>query len=55
MCRQSVTVCLVKSSTRQHRAIGSLALRPFVAVMSFAAIGQWAKEAPQDALAPVPG
>lgn len=78
MCRQSATVCLIKSPTRQHRAIGPLALRlqtladprcrrgkrhPFVAVMlvacsavvtgakSFAAIGQWAKEAPQDILA----
>jgi hypothetical protein len=78
MCRQSASVCLIKSPTRQHRAIGPLALRlraladprcrrgkrhPFVAVMlvacsavaagatSFAAIGQWAAQAPQDALA----
>ncbi|MER6105968.1 transposase family protein [Streptomyces sp. NPDC001832] len=78
MCHQSATVCLTKSPTRQHRAIGPLALRletladprcrrgkrhPFVAVLlvacsavvagakSFAAIGQWAKEAPQGALA----
>jgi predicted transposase YbfD/YdcC len=77
MCRQSATVCLIKSPTRQHRVTGPLGLRlqtladprcrrgrrhPFVAVMSvacsalvagaksFAAIGQWAKEAPQDAL-----
>ena len=27
MCRQSATVCLVKSPTRQHRAIGPLAER----------------------------
>lgn len=78
MCRQSATVCLIKSPTRQHRLTGGLTLRlqtlahprcrrgkrhPFVAVMlvacsavvagakSFAAIGQWAKEAPQDTLA----
>ncbi|GAB2802669.1 ISAs1 family transposase [Streptomyces chlorus] len=78
MCRQSATVCLIKSPTRQHRAIGPLADRlrtladprcrrgkrhPFVAVMlvacsavvagakSFAAIGQWATEAPQSTLA----
>jgi predicted transposase YbfD/YdcC len=78
MCRQSATVCLVKSPTPQHRSMGPLASRlatladprcrrgkrhPFVAVLliacaavaagarSFAAIGQWAKEAPQDALA----
>ncbi len=50
MCRQSATVCLVKSLTRQHRAIGLLAGRlqaladprcrrgkrhPFVAVRGF--------------------
>jgi predicted transposase YbfD/YdcC len=78
MCRQSATVCLIKSPTRQHGAIGPLAVRlrtladprcrrgkrhSFVAVMlvacsavvagakSFAAVGQWAKEAPQDTLA----
>jgi predicted transposase YbfD/YdcC len=78
MCRQSSTVCLIKSPTRQHRLIGPLALRlgtladprhrrgkrhPFVSVLlvacsavltgarSFAAIGQWARSAPQDALA----
>ncbi|GAA1305532.1 ISAs1 family transposase [Streptomyces sanglieri] len=78
MCRQSATVCLIKSPTRQHRAIGQLSLRlrtladprhrrgkrhPFVSVLlvacsavltgarSFAAIGQWARNAPQDALA----
>ncbi|MEU5347182.1 transposase family protein [Streptomyces sp. NPDC020766] len=79
MCRQSATVCLTKSPTRQHRSIGPLALRlqtladprsqrgkrhPFVVVLllvacsavtagaqSFAAIGQWAKNAPQDVLA----
>lgn len=78
MCRQSATVCLVKSPTRQHRAIGPLAERlraladprcrrgkrhPFVAVLliacsavltgatSFAAISEWAAEAPQDVLA----
>ncbi|MFF4761082.1 transposase family protein [Streptomyces sp. NPDC001292] len=77
MCRQSAIVCLIKSPTRRHRAIGPLADRlqaladprcrrgkrhPFVAVMlvacsavvagtsTFAAIGQWAKEAPQDTL-----
>lgn len=77
MCRQSATVCLTKSPSRQHRSIGPLALRlqtladprsrrgkrhPFVAVLlvacsavtagaqSFAAIGQWAKNAPQDVL-----
>ncbi|WP_329295922.1 transposase family protein [Streptomyces sp. NBC_01455] len=77
MCRQSATVCLTKSPTRQHRSIGPLDLRlqtladprarrgkrhPFVAVLlvacsavtagaqSFAAIGQWAKNAPQDVL-----
>jgi len=51
MCRQSATVCLVKSPTRQHRAIGPLATRlqaladprcrrgkrhPFVAVLLIA-------------------
>jgi predicted transposase YbfD/YdcC len=78
MCRQSATVCLVKSPTRQHRAIGPLPERlatladprcrrgkrhPFVAVLliacsavvtgatSFAAIGEWAADAPQDVLA----
>ena len=78
MCRQSATVCLIKSPTRQHRLIGPLTLRPrtladprhrrgkrhsFVSVLlvacsavltgarSFAAIGQWAASAPQDALA----
>ncbi|MCN9243979.1 ISAs1 family transposase [Streptomyces sp. RY43-2] len=82
MCRQSATVCLVKSPTRQHRVIGPLADRlrtladpqcrrgrrhPFVAVMlvacsavltgakSFAAIGQWAGQAPQDTLARLGG
>lgn len=82
MCRQSATVCVIKSPTRQHRAIGSLAGRlgtladprcrrgkrhPFVAVVlvacsavvagakSFAAIGQWAKQAPQDTLARLGG
>jgi predicted transposase YbfD/YdcC len=78
MCRQSATVCLVKSPTRHHRVIGPLAERlqalvdprcrrgkrhPFVAVMliacsavvtgatSFAAISEWAADAPQDVLA----
>jgi hypothetical protein len=78
MCRQSATVCLVKSPTGRHRVVGPLAGRlrtladprcrrgrrhPFVAVMlvacsavvagatSFAAIGQWASQAPQDTLA----
>ncbi|MDX3696400.1 ISAs1 family transposase [Streptomyces europaeiscabiei] len=77
MCRQSATVCLIKSPSRQHRAIADLAERlvalpgprdrrgrrhPFVCVLlvacsavvtgakSFAAIGQWACNAPQDAL-----
>ncbi|WP_324603877.1 MULTISPECIES: ISAs1 family transposase [unclassified Streptomyces] len=77
MCRQSATVCLTKSPSRQRRSTGPLALRlqtladprsrrgkrhPFVAVLlvacsavtagaqSFAAIGQWAKNAPQDVL-----
>lgn len=51
MCRQSSTVCLVKSPTRQHRAVGPLAERlqalaaprcrrgkrhPFVAVLLIA-------------------
>ncbi|SHN34877.1 DDE_Tnp_1-associated [Actinacidiphila paucisporea] len=75
MCRQSATVCLIKSPKRQHRVTGPLATRlrtladprhrrgkrhPFVSVMlvacsavvagarSFAAIGQWARNAPQD-------
>ncbi|MFJ9908299.1 hypothetical protein ACIRVK_36475 [Streptomyces sp. NPDC101152] len=39
MCRQSASVCLIKSPSRQHRA------------RSFAAIGQWARNAPQDTLA----
>ncbi|MFD5110477.1 ISAs1 family transposase [Streptomyces cinereoruber] len=78
MCRQSATVCLIKSPSRQQRSLGSLAERlavlpdprsrrgvrhPFVAVLlvaacavtagagSWAAIGQWAKAAPQDTLA----
>ncbi|MGV9248883.1 ISAs1 family transposase [Streptomyces sp. NPDC003710] len=78
MCRQSATVCLVKSPSRQHRVIGDLPSRlatlpgprdrrgrrhPFVSVLltacsavmcgarSFAAIGQWARNAPQDTLA----
>ncbi|MGW2740988.1 ISAs1 family transposase [Streptomyces sp. NPDC001450] len=78
MCRQSATVCLVKSPSRQHRVIGDLPSRlatlpdprdrrgrrhPFVSVFltacsavmcgarSFAAIGQWARNAPQDTLA----
>jgi predicted transposase YbfD/YdcC len=77
MCRQSATVCLIKSPSRQHRAIAGLAERlatlpdprdrrgrrhPFVCVLlvacsavvtgakSFGAIGQWARNAPQDAL-----
>ncbi|MGZ0199416.1 ISAs1 family transposase [Streptomyces sp. RM1] len=75
--RQSATVCLIKSPSRQHRAIAGLAERlstlpgprdrrgrrhPFVYVLlvacsavvtgakSFATIGQWARNAPQDAL-----
>ena len=78
MCRQSASICPIKSPTRQHRLIGQLALRlrtladprhrrgkrhSFVSVLlvacsavltgarSFAAIGQWALSAPQDALA----
>lgn len=78
MCRQSATVCLTKSPTRQHRGAADLAERlrslpdprdrrgvrhPFVSVLlvacmavvsgarSFAAIGQWAANAPQDTLA----
>lgn len=78
MCRQSATVCLIKSPVRQHRVTGPLATRlrtpadprhrrgkrhPFVSVMlvacsavvagacSFAAIGQWARNAPQDTVA----
>jgi hypothetical protein len=78
MCRQSATVCLTKSPSRQHREIAGLPARlatlpdprdrrgrrhPFVAVLlvacsavvagarSFAAIGQWARNTPQDALA----
>jgi hypothetical protein len=27
MCRQSASICLIKSPTRQHRLIGPLALR----------------------------
>ncbi|MEU3756619.1 transposase family protein [Streptomyces olivoreticuli] len=73
MCRKSATVCLIKSPSRQHRAIADLAGRlatlpdprdrrgrrhPFVSVLlvacsavmtgarSFAAIGQWARNAP---------
>ncbi|MFR9799615.1 transposase family protein [Streptomyces sp. MS06] len=79
MCRQSATVCLIKSPSRQHRAIAGLPSRlatlpdprdrrgrrhPFVSVLlvacsavtagaaSFTAIGQWARNAPQDTLAP---
>lgn len=78
MCRQSASVCLIKSPSRQHRALPGLPQRlatladprhrrgkrhPFVSVLliacsavlsgarSFAAIGQWAKNAPQKALA----
>ncbi|MEU9547382.1 ISAs1 family transposase [Streptomyces mirabilis] len=78
MCRQSASVCLIKSPSRQHRALPELPQRlatladprhrrgkrhPFVSVLliacsavlsgarSFAAIGQWAKNAPQEALA----
>jgi len=78
MCRQSASVCLIKSPSRQHRALPGLPQRlatladprhrrgkrhPFVSVLliacsavlsgarSFAAIGQWAKNAPQEALA----
>jgi predicted transposase YbfD/YdcC len=78
MCRQSATVCLIKSPSRQQRAIADLPSRlatladprdrrgkrhSFVSVLltacsavltgakSFAAIGQWASNAPQDALA----
>lgn len=77
MCRQSATVCLVKSPSRQHRVIVDLPSRlatlpdprdrrgrrhPFVSVLlvacsavmcgarSFTAIGQWARNAPQDTL-----
>jgi hypothetical protein len=76
MCRQSASVCLIKSPSRQHRALPGLPQRlatladprhrrgkrhPFVSVLliacsavlagarSFAAIGQWAKNAPQEA------
>ncbi|RFU84082.1 hypothetical protein DY218_24415 [Streptomyces triticagri] len=79
MCRQSATVCLIKSPSRQHRAIAGLPgwlatltdprgrrgrRHPFVSVLltacsavltgakSFAAIGQWASNPPQDTLAP---
>src|SRR5262249_42691121 len=82
MCRQSATVCLVKSPSRQHRAISDLPSRlatlpdprdrrgtrhPFVSVLlvacsavvcgarSFAAIGQWARNAPQHTLAGIGG
>ena len=78
MCRQSASICLIKSPTRQHRAIEPLTKRlqtladprhrrgkrhSFVSVLlvacsavltgarSLAAIGQWAKNAPQDTLA----
>lgn len=78
MCRQSATVCLVKSPLREYVSAGTLAGRlagladprrrrgrrhPFVSVLliaasavlagarSYAAIGQWARSAPQDALA----
>ncbi|WP_409471802.1 transposase family protein [Streptomyces sp. HC307] len=78
MCRQSASVCLIKSPSRQHRALPGLPQRlatladprhrrgkrhPFVSVLliacsavvagarSFAAIGQWAKNAPKEALA----
>lgn len=78
MCRQSATVCLVKSPTCQQRGVVDLAERlrtlpdprdrrgvrhPFVSVLlvacsavvsgarTFAAIGQWARNAPQDTLA----
>ncbi|WP_228396699.1 transposase family protein [Streptomyces sp. RB17] len=78
MCRQSASVCLIKSPSRQHRALPGLPQRlatladprhrrgkrhPFVSVLliacsavlsgarSFAAIGQWARNAPQEALA----
>ncbi|WP_329362846.1 transposase family protein [Streptomyces sp. NBC_01483] len=71
-------MCLVKSPSRRHRAVGGLPSRlatlpdprdrrgrrhPFVSVLlvacsavmcgarSFAAIGQWARNAPQDTLA----
>ncbi|MGW7130097.1 transposase family protein [Streptomyces bobili] len=78
MCRQSANVCLIKSPSRQHRALPHLSQRlvtladprhwrgrrhSFVSVLliacsavlagarSFTAIGQWAKSAPQTALA----
>ncbi|MEU3466275.1 ISAs1 family transposase [Streptomyces sp. NPDC006733] len=78
MCRQSASICLIKSPSRQHRGLVRLPERlatladprhrrgkrhPFVSVLliacsavlcgarSFAAIGQWARAAPQDALA----
>lgn len=78
MCRQSASVCLIKSPSRQHRGLVGLPTRlgtladprcrrgkrhPFVSVLlvacsavvagarSFAAIGQWARGAPQAALA----
>jgi hypothetical protein len=78
MCRQSASRCLIKSPSRQHRALPGLPQRlatltdprhrrgkrhPFVSVLligcsavlagarSFAAVGQWSKNAPQDALA----
>ncbi|WP_420082681.1 ISAs1 family transposase (plasmid) [Streptomyces sp. JL4002] len=78
MCRQSATVCLIKSPTRQHREVPHLDGRlrtlpdprkrrgrrhPLVSVLltaacsvlagarSYLAIGQWARNAPQDTLA----
>ncbi|MFJ6984414.1 MULTISPECIES: transposase family protein [unclassified Streptomyces] len=78
MCRQPASVCLIKSPSRQHRALAGLPHRPatladlrhrrgkrhpFLSVLlivcsavpagarSFAAIGQWARNAPQDTLA----
>ncbi|MGH8919353.1 MAG: ISAs1 family transposase [Actinomycetes bacterium] len=78
MCRQSATVCLIKSPTRQHREVPHLDGRlrmlpdprkrrgrrhPLVSVLltaacavlagarSYFAIGQWARNAPQDTLA----
>ena len=78
MCRQSASVCLIKSPSRQHRALPHLSQRlvtladprhrrgrrhSFVSVLliacsavlagarSFTAIGQWARSAPQAALA----
>lgn len=78
MCRQSATVCLAKSPSRQQRDLPDVAARltalpdprdrrgrryPLVSVLltaacavltgarSYFAIGQWARHAPQDALA----